>query len=812
MGLILGASSPPPPPPPPAPSGDGLLLNIPTYADEQAAYAEFGWSTSGAQLDILDGGYSAGNLSNFTDLNVITDIHGDTECDDLYIAYINYKRLLATRPTAAASWLTRATNLADFFTNNYIDSATWDDENDNWTHDHIYGWGLFEWGDGESDSAAIATGNELITRMAAFNSGPTGGDIGWSQSFGRRWGRQLRLACAAQRYSPSTANRTWRDKALDFVLETPNWNSTFGFYFVSDSGAHDGEMGAGSFASGDRFMVSWQCAMLIEALWIAWVQMDAESDSRRFLTLQRVVDQATFLRDMPLDGTGHLGRNLGYNINTSASINTGGTGQPAGVYSLASIGPLVFGYKATGDSTYLDRARTLFMNYHDDLTGGSDTVHHFADSEIASGTEYFFLGNNKTEVGYIYPLFENGGVPIVVEGYVPAWAENMATDTWFALSGANGFSGNREAIDVAPSDPGGTASGNWNPTNCFQDWCGGLYDTRRNRLVIMNPGGHNNHPGNEIYAFGNLLSENPEWTLLETASVYRNDQVTYADGTPASTHSYGLQMYHADMDRYFHVGQGSITGQGFATANVIAYNPATGDYDRTGGSAAGVYPDKSSVDASQLIASAACYDARNNAAWWITSRTGNETVRITANMQTVTTYGTPVNDMGIHWNLAHNSDVGYMLTLGDGERSNTMYFMDTDNPAGGWTELTNVTDSSSAFSDGNMWVGTNQARNYLGWQYHPPSGDFVAIDAAANLWRLTPPATLDKGDADANEWTWTRVTISGTAPTGFTRAGDGDVGWFGRFQWVPMPGLPEQGLFIIAGRTDEPVNAVKIAV
>jgi hypothetical protein len=85
----------------------------------------------------------------------------------------------------------------------------------------------------------------------------------------------------------------------------------------------------------------------------------------------------------------------------------------------------------------------------------------------------------------------------------------------------------------------------------INDWCGGTFDTRRNRLIIHG-GGHNGYYGNEIYGFD---VGTQTWSMLK-APTANPTMCTgeYSDGTPASRHTYGGMVYMSGPDRMFICG------------------------------------------------------------------------------------------------------------------------------------------------------------------------------------------------------------------------------------------------------------------
>jgi len=83
-------------------------------------------------------------------------------------------------------------------------------------------------------------------------------------------------------------------------------------------------------------------------------------------------------------------------------------------------------------------------------------------------------------------------------------------------------------------------------------WCGGCWDSSRQRLILMG-GGHADYPDNAVYAFD---FQTFTWSRLTDPSVRPesnsgNDPpywYHFADGAPATWHTYAGLIYHPDLD------------------------------------------------------------------------------------------------------------------------------------------------------------------------------------------------------------------------------------------------------------------------
>jgi hypothetical protein len=112
-------------------------------------------------------------------------------------------------------------------------------------------------------------------------------------------------------------------------------------------------------------------------------------------------------------------------------------------------------------------------------------------------------------------------------------------------------------------------------------WSGGLFDTKRNRLVIHG-GGHTDYYGNEIYAID--LNANPIAPVLvkdaSHGSAITNLSTcpeTFLDGTPNARHIYNGELYLPNQDAYFLYGAfKSICGN--STDGQWQYSPVSGNW------------------------------------------------------------------------------------------------------------------------------------------------------------------------------------------------------------------------------------------
>jgi len=115
------------------------------------------------------------------------------------------------------------------------------------------------------------------------------------------------------------------------------------------------------------------------------------------------------------------------------------------------------------------------------------------------------------------------------------------------------------------------------------NWSGGLFDTKRNRLIIHG-GGHDGWYGNEIYAID--FNANPIAAVLVKDASHGNAMSNlsdcpeaFLDGTPNARHTYNGLWYLPTQDAYFLIGEGLSPCGNFSDTH-WQFNPNTGTWSR----------------------------------------------------------------------------------------------------------------------------------------------------------------------------------------------------------------------------------------
>ena len=163
---------------------------------------------------------------------------------------------------------------------------------------------------------------------------------------------------------------------------------------------------------------------------------------------------------------------------------------------------------------------------------------------------------------------------------MPAWRQGIPVGQWRQIGGT-AMASAPLAIETFP------ALGNTGPSAKVVAWTGLAIDTRDSSLYSAANGGHMDYAGNEVDRI-RLSDNSPGWTesLASTPLAQIVASAThYADGRPASRHSYYGEVVNEQRDRAMTLG-GSRFGSGDIVSTVDGFNLANNNWD-----AAGSFPD-----------------------------------------------------------------------------------------------------------------------------------------------------------------------------------------------------------------------------
>jgi hypothetical protein len=340
------------------------------------------------------------------------DIHGDTEADDLWT------NLMMSIRTGQAGYGDRARAWARYFKEDYRacvgdPNASFCYDRDAFGADHLWGYGLIAWASAEDDDAALAEAEllgEVVEALwaddSAFGCLPAGACTWYGV---RQAGRHLLFAT---RLGEVTGDARWealRDKMLDLLLASSDWDDDEGMYFYGDYGT-DEALGAGAYAAGARIQSSFQIGVLGEGLDHAYRVTGREEIRERLVAMARFVERRGL--DATYDYTASsFGIVDGETWHSYAATEPVEFWDP--VYTTSLVNTLVRGYRYTCEQHFHDSAWHFFERGNAGIYGEptetavpAGTLHHFVDSVFSSASGNFYFDYNKGELQYTYLLFQ----------------------------------------------------------------------------------------------------------------------------------------------------------------------------------------------------------------------------------------------------------------------------------------------------------------------------------------------------------------------------------------------------------------------
>lgn len=280
-------------------------------------------------------------------------------------------------------------------------------------------------------------------------------------------------------------------------------------------------------------------------------------------------------------------------------------------------------------------------------------------------------------------------------------------------------------------------------------WSSAALDPQTNRLFVWG-GGHADYAGNEVYAFdlGTL-----QWTRLTEPSppdTERSD--TYADGAPRSRHTYNYIEFVPGLGKLLSFGGASLYPRGGETTRSIAeFDPNTRSWANgrrrevpAGGS---------------LIGAHARLDPASGDVFFVPAQRG-----------ALARYS-PTDDrwqdgwdrayVNVHATAAIDPRRRLMVLIGSGTDRPQAFSWNLDRP-GRVTDLRPITTGDKDI----------ERANAPGFDFHAPSGNFVAWAGGTSIYLLDP-----------DEWRWRRYAAA--ADNGADPGPPLGSGTYGRFRYVP---------------------------
>ena len=444
--------------PPPVPVGD--YWDVPSLQDEIDFYANsdkpggvWAWTTSDRNFDFAVGPLAALAPTRF-------NVHNEFENDDLWTWQQHVLRgytnpLLVTDATQRGIVTTWSDRWLEYYrgdgnTSSYYTRMITNDAQGDWTAAsgrfcHVFVKGLCLLGVKNGDTAAISMAKKVMDHALATEY-PLGIGEGDSQNKLSALGevnRPLaRLALACCHLAEATGEQKWTDYLDVFIARFmatsfTNWREApaegivqGGFYHITTTDlANTGNNWYGytlaMYNAGIRAHQTFYFGIFAMVL-IAMYRHTGRADIRdRIILFARYaqyygVDPAY---TVPLAGQTFGNNPDGTHFHTQA--DTTGTA----TYDACLVDLLVWGYKFTGDTALLARAKLHFRQCSKWVQGGpgnltpatpENEVRQFVDTrhDPTGGSDTALFYNNKGHLQYVSYLFENGGHP-AVEGSAP---------------------------------------------------------------------------------------------------------------------------------------------------------------------------------------------------------------------------------------------------------------------------------------------------------------------------------------------------------------------------------------------------------
>ena len=173
--------------------------------------------------------------------------------------------------------------------------------------------------------------------------------------------------------------------------------------------------------------------------------------------------------------------------------------------------------------------------------------------------------------------------------------DQMVPGRWYEVPGSN-------LSSVAPASiPPGTTG----LSSIMRSWNGGVFDVKRDRLVVWG-GGHTNYAGNEIYAFDLASLRWIRVTDPSSLNGWNDGDEAYRDGRPVSRHTYaGLAYVPTPFDALWS-SSGSKWRNGNGTKATWMFHFSTGKWKRVSDAPSG------------HLGSVAAYDPSSRKVWFHT--------------------------------------------------------------------------------------------------------------------------------------------------------------------------------------------------
>jgi hypothetical protein len=278
------------------------------------------------------------------------------------------------------------------------------------------------WGVKENDAAAIAAaetiGDAAIGEMGSMPS--PSGSTGYGG--GRNIARWLILFCYLAHATGKAKWVNWRNALIDRYANSTSWQEAptlgiiqGGHYFCDrDWMNQNGQGGTSAYDAGRRSNSVFMYGLHAEAVWRAFLSTGRADMRDRLIKMARFIQ---YYGHVPTHAVPFTGAFMGHQ--NGAHWHRDGDNSANCSYDASVVNTLVWGYKLTGDTNLLNRARVHFRQATRWSEGnpaggggplvGSNEVYAFVDTR--KNPDAIFFAHNKGQLQYCYQLFENEGNP-----------------------------------------------------------------------------------------------------------------------------------------------------------------------------------------------------------------------------------------------------------------------------------------------------------------------------------------------------------------------------------------------------------------
>jgi len=367
----------------------------------------------------------------------------------------------------------------------------------------------------------------------------------------------------------------------------------------------------------------------------------------------------------------------------------------------------------------------------------------------------------------------------------------MAPGSWKAVSGSQLASVAYNAVTSAAdynSAESTAIQGGSGVKSVFEAWAGAAFDTLNRRVVIPAQGGHHDYYGNEVYIFS---LETLTWSRVTTPSDIRGLNISsgnpwvldaYPDGNPFPHHSYCANVYMPSNNKILCASGGSESGGSnrgfiFDMAAVGAALPTLAGWTHT--------PTYTSpfggTIGSGVPGLCACWDGTSNRVFIIgnDNNLGGAWYDPVANTYAFAAVNAVLPDY--HMTGALDTATGELWCVGPFNLTKI--------------NLATLTTTQNVAWTGNAG-GLQGGFSYPGWEYHPPSGNFVGWTGGNTLVLFNPVTKVFTQ--------WTGSHVGGDTVPAFNDGGGVGSGCFKRWIWDAV-----DECFILANRVTENVYVYK---